>query len=115
MSKQQVRSIEMEWSIPDTFYSDYFYTLHGQIEYWLLWAMMGYMKRKGLWMRTPMFWYGAQNSIGLYLEHCHYSPFLDNPRHGHPKASLDWDMRNVPEGQEHEVDENFIPVRLKKP
>lgn len=108
-----VRSICMDWSIPDTTFSEYYNTLQGQIEYWLLWAMLGQMSYRAGRSNFPMFWYGAENSIGLYLEHCSYSPFLDNPRLGHPKMILAWDMRNVPEGQESSVDENFIP-RLRE-
>lgn len=110
--RTEVRSVRMEWSIPNTFYSDYFHTLHGQLEYWILWAFCGHMERYGKWMKTPPFWCGAENSIGLYLEHPSYSPFLYHPVYGNPKESLKWDMRNVPEGQDHEVDENFIPKRL---
>jgi hypothetical protein len=107
---ETVRSVNMEWSIPDTFYSDYLYTLQGQLEYMVLWFIKE--KMKGKWNRTPMFWYGAQNDIALYLEHPAYSPFLYNPRHGNPKMPLDWDMRNVPAGQEHLVDENYLPKNL---
>lgn len=106
---KKVRSVLMEWSIPDTTFSEYYETLHGQIEYWLLWAFLGQMKRQ---YRFPLFWFGAQNSIDLYLEHVSYSPFLDHPEYGRPtKEVISWDMRDVPEGQEDLVDENYIPRR----
>lgn len=96
----------MEWSIPDTTYSEYYETLHGQIEYWLLYVLLGQRRRI---YGFPPFWFGALNSMILYLEHVSYSPFIDHPKYGHPKAELDWDMRDVPEGQEDLIDENYLP------
>ena len=95
-----------KWTSDDTF-SEYFHTWEGQMEYWLMWIFVGAMKRHQHCF--PLFWFGAENEMYLYLIHPSYSPFVDHPSLGHPKMPLEWSMRNVPKGQEHLVDENFLP------
>ena len=95
------------WTSEDT-YSEYFHTCEGQLEYWLMWMFLGAMRQ--FQSRAPLFWSGAQNEMYLYLIHPSFSPFVDHPLLGHPKMPLAWRMSNVPEGQRHLVDENFLPI-----
>jgi len=103
------------WLVDDTF-SEYYHTVGGQIEYWLLVVCLGALKRYNGY--TSPFWFGAENRVHLYLIHPSYSPFVNNPRlpgPGCPKMEIEpWRMDNPPEGQEGELDEDFIPKALKK-
>src|SRR5690349_1894705 len=105
----------MKW-ISDDYFSEYYYTWEGQLEYWLMQIFYGAMTK---YTRLfPPFWCGAWNEMALYLNHPSYSPFVDHPRLP-KKMSLQWCMSNVPEGQEHLVDENFlprsIPMKIRRP
>jgi len=95
-----------KWTSEDT-PSEYFHSWAGQLEYCLVHICLQTMQQYTRYW--PWYWFGAQNSLALYLIHPSYSPFVDHPHLGNPKMFLDWDKRNVPEGQEHFVDENFLP------
>lgn len=91
--------------------SEYFNTCAGKLEFFVVCFLYGGMRKISPF--APMFWYGAENEMALYLIHPSYSPFVDHPRLGHPKRPLEWNMTKVPKGQENLVDENFIPNALK--
>lgn len=100
-----------KWSDSDTF-TEYFSSLEGQIEYWIVMICYGAFEKNT--RRFPMFWYGAQNSLHLYLIHPCYSPFVTNPSYEvKDKFPIEWSLYKVPEGQEHLVDENFLPNKSK--
>lgn len=99
--------MEGSWTAED-YFSEYFHTWEGQMEYWLMWIFYGAMKQ----FPSPPFWFGAQNDMALYLIHPSYSPFVDHPRLGSPKMPLKWSMKNPPPEQRHLLDENFLPKKL---
>lgn len=101
---------ESSWSSEDTF-SEYYNSLGGQIEYFLMCFCLAAMRKNS--RNQPPFWYGAQNAMHLYLIHASYSPFVDAPW-SHKKQSSSWNMTEVPEGQEHLVDENFLPRKINR-
>jgi len=97
--------------------NDYLHSFEGQVEYWLVQILAGSFSK--VISRTPWYWFGGYNEIQLYLSHPSYSPFFDwGPVNsclmGKGKQPLTWRVDDIPEGQEHMVDENFIPIAFKK-
>lgn len=56
-------------------YTEYFHSVNGQIEYWLVMLLAGGY-RMAL-SKLPLNWYGKYNELGLYLVHWAYSPFVE--------------------------------------
>ena len=71
------------------YYTDYFNSIYGQIEYWgVMFMIAGYKMNSG---KFPMNWYGKYNNMMLYLTHWGYSPFVDHPKHKWKQlASTEW-------------------------
>lgn len=102
-----------QWTAHDT-PSKYYHSFAGQFEYMLMRFFSSEMNR--IARQTPLFWSGAGNAIELYIIHPSYSPFVNNEwsPEGKRRQITMWKMDDVPEGQEDTVDENFIPIALKK-
>lgn len=58
------------------YWSPYFHTFSGQLEYWILLLLAGAYNEAN--HRPPVHYYGAYNGLMNYLVHWAYGPFVDH-------------------------------------